>query len=430
MTAYAPVAPLGWWMFVELPAQEAYAPLYASVTRTGMLLAAGLVFATLAGLLLARKMVVPIRALGLPPALRVSAQGDLGQRIKVNTGDELEALANQFNDMAGKLQESYADLEKKVETRTYELSESLAQQTATADVLKVISRSTFDLQTVLDTLVESAATLCDAEMSAITQQKGDAYYYIATHNFPADAAVSGRTLSHERNTETVVGRTLLSGTATQIPDVLADPLYGEMGLRFQKIAGFRTLLGVPLLREGIPIGVIALLRTSVRPFTDKQIELVQTFADQAVIAIENVRLFDEVEARTRELTESLEQQTATSEVLQVISSSPGELEPVFQAMLENATRICEAKFGEMFLHDDGAFSTVALHDVPAKLRDERQRMPPFGRFRTFLWAVWQSRSASFISTTSRASRATLNAFLHLWRSPRPVARGPCCWCRC
>jgi GAF domain-containing protein len=362
LTAYANVAPLKWIVFVELPVSEAYAPLRNAIERTALIVLAGLFLALLAGLALARRMVVPIRALGAGAA-RIGA-GDLAQRISIKTGDELERLADQFNDMAGKLQESYADLEKKVEDRTHELSESLAQQTATADVLKVISRSTFDLQTVLDTLVESAAKLCEAEMSAITQQKGDAYYYIATHNFPADAVVYGRTLAHNRNTETVVGRTLLSGHATQVPDVLADPLYGERGRRFQKIAGFRTVLGVPLLREGTPIGVIALLRTSVRPFTDKQIELVQTFADQAVIAIENVRLFDEVQARTRELTESLEQQTATSEVLQVISSSPGELEPVFAAMLENATRICGAKFGNLWLKEDGHHRNVASYGVP------------------------------------------------------------------
>src|SRR5262249_52481150 len=140
-------------------------------------------------------------------------------------------------------------------------------------------------------------------------------------------------------------------------DVQADP---EYRYPFQKAGGFRTLLGVPLLREGSPIGVIALGRTSVRPFTDKQIELATTFADQAVIAIENVRLFEAEQQRTRELTESLEQQTATSEVLQVISSSPGELEPVFSALLANAIRICEATFGNLLLFEGGAFRAVAV----------------------------------------------------------------------
>ena len=157
----------------------------------------------------------------------------------------------------------------------------------------------------------------------------------------------------------LIGRTALEGQAVQIADALADPEY-ELG-EAQKIARFRTLLGVPLLREGVPIGAIGLQRTEVRPFTDKQIELVTTFADQAVIAIENVRLFDEVQARTRELSEALDQQTATSEVLQVISSSPGELEPVFNAMLENATRLCEAKVGNLFLREGDDFRAVAVH---------------------------------------------------------------------
>jgi two-component system, NtrC family, sensor kinase len=150
-----------------------------------------------------------------------------------------------------------------------------------------------------------------------------------------------------------MGRTLIEGKAVQVPDVLADPEY--MYLDHQKKSGARTILGVPLLREGSPIGVVLLYRSTARPFTDKQIELVTTFADQAVIAIENVRLFDDVQARTRELTEALEQQTATSEVLQVISSSPGELERLFRAMLENATRICEASFGNLLLSEGSTF---------------------------------------------------------------------------
>src|SRR5262249_50447274 len=129
-------------------------------------------------------------------------------------------------------------------------------------------------------------------------------------------------------------------------------------------AGIRSVLGVPMLREGVPVGVLGFARSDVRPFTDKQIKLVETFADQAVIAIENVRLFDEVQARTRELSESLEQQTATSEVLQVISTSTGDLEPVFQAILEKATRICEAKFGNLLLYDGEAFRRVALYNAP------------------------------------------------------------------
>jgi GAF domain-containing protein len=243
-----------------------------------------------------------------------------------------------------------------------ELRESLQQQTATADVLKVISRSTFDLQAVLDTLTESAALLCEADMATIARQKDDAYHYATIYRFPPEAEEYLKSIPHSPGRGSIIGRTLLEGKVIHLPDVLADPEY-QMA-EAQKKAGFRTGLGVPLLREGVPIGVINLLRRAVKPFTDKQIELLTTFADQAVIAIENVRLFDEVQARTRELSEALEQQTATSEVLRVISSSPGDLQPVFEAMLANATRLCEAGFGTLFLREGDAFRGVATHGVP------------------------------------------------------------------
>jgi GAF domain-containing protein len=240
-----------------------------------------------------------------------------------------------------------------------ELRESLQQQTATADVLKVISRSTFDLQTVLDTLVESAARLSDADSAFIFRKHDTGVRLSASHGFSEAYReyISRFTIEPGRNT--LAGRVLLESSPVHIPDVLADPEYTwnesiERG-------GFRTMLGVPLLREGSPIGVIAMTRSTVNPFTEKQIELLRTFADQAVIAIENVRLFEAEQQRTRELLESLEQQTAASAVLKVISSSPGELEPVFDAMLENATRICEAKVGNLFLREGNDFRAVAVH---------------------------------------------------------------------
>jgi GAF domain-containing protein len=242
-----------------------------------------------------------------------------------------------------------------------ELRESLQQQTATADVLKIISRSTFDLQAVLDTLVESAARLCEADIVVLARPRGENYHFEAI--FGASPEYKGFVTAHpaaiDRGTGT--GRALLEGKIIHIPDVIADTDYTYT--EGQKVGGYRTLLAVPLLREGTPIGVLSLQRKAVRPFTDKQIELVTTFADQAVIAIENVRLFDEVQARTRELSEALEQQTATSQVLQVISSSPGKLEPVFEAMLGNATRICEAGFGLMWLRQDDGFRAVATHGI-------------------------------------------------------------------
>jgi GAF domain-containing protein len=258
-----------------------------------------------------------------------------------------------------------------------ELRESLQQQTATADVLKVISRSAFDLQAVLNTLVQSAARLCAAECAFILRLEQGAYHLAASHGFSDDyrAYIKRNPIRPGRNT--LVGRTALTAHTVHLPDCLADPEY--KWFESQKIGGFRTMLGVPLLREGSPIGVLALTRSQVEPFSDREIELVTTFADQAVIAIENVRLFDQVQARTRELSEALEQQTATSEVLRVISSSPGELEPVFDAMLQNAVRICEAKFGVMFRFDGDAAYAVAMLNLPPALDEylrERGRRQP------------------------------------------------------
>ena len=239
-----------------------------------------------------------------------------------------------------------------------ELRELLQQQTSTADVLKVISRSTFDLQTVFDTLTESAAKVCAAEKGVIFQRDEDLYRLGANYGFSPTATQYALDHPQRAGRQSAVGRVALEGKAIHIPDVLADPEYTATG--YQQAFGFRTILGVPLLREGITIGVFALTRDKVNPFSKQQIDLVTTFADQAVIAIENTRLLNELRRRTDDLTESLEQQTATSEVLSVISSSPGELEPVFQTMLESATRICAAKFGVLYLYEGTKFRPAAL----------------------------------------------------------------------
>jgi GAF domain-containing protein len=244
-----------------------------------------------------------------------------------------------------------------------ELRESLQQQTATADVLKVISRSTFDLQTVLDTLVESAIRLCEADIGQIARPNEAGYFQAQAHyGYTPELKEELERISFEPGRESVTGRALLERATVQILDAQTDPDYKLS--KAQRLGGYRSLIGAPLLREGTPIGVFGLSRRSVRPFSDKQMTLLTTFADQAVIAIENARLFDEVQARTRDLAESLEQQTATSEVLQVISASPGELEPVFQKMLENATRVCGANFGQMNLYEEGSFRPVAFYNMP------------------------------------------------------------------
>ena len=238
-----------------------------------------------------------------------------------------------------------------------ELRESLQQQTATADVLKVISRSTFDLQMVLSTLVKSACHLCDAEAASIWRPEGDAFKLAANFGHSTAHLDAMRRLSIRPGRETCAGRVLLEGRTVHIPDREADPEYqaGET----LKAGGNRAMLGVPLLREGLPIGVFTLIRSTARPFTDKQIELATTFADQAVIAIENVRLFEAEQQRTRELSEALEQQTATSEVLKTISSSPGELKPVFETMLAKATELCEATYGTMYLREGDGYRATA-----------------------------------------------------------------------
>ena len=261
-----------------------------------------------------------------------------------------------------------------------ELRESLQQQTATADVLKVISRSTFDLQAVLDTLVQSAARLCDADTVTVGRPKGETFYVEATYGFSREYAEFFA--SHPTGTDrgTVSGRVLLERKIVHVLDVLADPEY-TYPVRLadnSKVHASRTLLGVPLLREGSPMGVMTLGRKSVRPFNDKQIELAETFADQAVIAIENTRLFEAEQQRTRELSEALEQQTATSEVLEVISSSPGDLEPVFATMLENAVRICDAKFGNIYRRDGDGFQLVATHNAPPGYAEARRHLPQHG----------------------------------------------------
>jgi GAF domain-containing protein len=236
-----------------------------------------------------------------------------------------------------------------------ELRESLQQQTATADVLKVISRSTFDLQTVLDTLSESVTRLCEAYDAILFLRQGEKLR-VKAHYGPIEQTFTDWPI----NPNWVAGRAFIDRMPVHVHDLSTSEEFPE-GRQFSLRLGHRTILAVPLLRENEAIGAIAIRRLEVKPFTDKQIELVKTFADQAVIAIENVRLFDEVQARTRDLSESLEQQTATSEVLKVISSSPGDLEPVFNAMLANATRICEAKLGTLLLRQGHCYRAVAVH---------------------------------------------------------------------
>src|SRR5262245_25979511 len=214
-------------------------------------------------------------------------------------------------------------------------------------------------------------------MASVTRQRDadGAYYHVAYVGFSPEWFELMQTNPIRPARGTLIGRTLLEGRVVHIPDVLTDAEYNSP--KAQQLGEFRAVLGVPMLREGTTLGVFMIARRSPRPFNDKQIELATTFADQAVIAIENVRLFEEVQARTQALSESLEQQTATSEVLKVISSSPGDLEPVFQAMLANATQLCAAKFATLYLCEGDAFRTAAMYNVPPALAEIRRRDPLF-----------------------------------------------------
>jgi PAS domain S-box-containing protein len=253
---------------------------------------------------------------------------------------------------------------EEVQARTRELTESLERQTATSEVLTVISRSTTELQPVLDTIVTTAARLSHAEWAAIFKLEADGNYHLAAASQTDDENI--RFLRDNPVTPTrgsLTGRTALEGKTVHVHDVLADPEY--TWLASQKMGRQRTVLGVPLLREGTVIGVITLPRNTVQPFTESEIDLVTTFADQAVIAIENVRLFEEVQARTRELTESLERQTATTEVLGVISRSPSQLQPVLDAIVQTSARLCNAEYTMIFRYADGHCHLAATNRVEA-----------------------------------------------------------------
>jgi two-component system, NtrC family, sensor kinase len=245
---------------------------------------------------------------------------------------------------------------------TRERDEALEQQAATAEVLKVISRSTFHLQTVLDTLAESAARLCGAERAFIFRPKDGSFHFAAGYGYSQEFREFLAQAPLPLGRGSIVGRAALEEKVVEIKDTKADPEFAFV--RPPNLRPSRSMLGVPLIRDGTLIGVMGFARAVVKSFNAKEIELATTFANQAIIAIENARLLTELRQRTDDLTESLEQQTATSEVLQVISSSPGDLEPVFEAMLEKAVRICDAKYGTLYLRDGGTLRLVAAHDVP------------------------------------------------------------------
>jgi adenylate cyclase len=261
-----------------------------------------------------------------------------------------------------------------------ETREALEQQTATAEVLKVISRSAFDLQPVLDTLIESAVRLCNATRGTLRLRDGELLpVHAFAGNYSAEFLDSLRQNPIKVGRGTVTGRAALTGLPQNVADVTTDPEHDRPD--FLMRGGNRSFLAMPLLRDGQVGGVMSLTRQELQPFTPRQVELVRTFADQAVIAIENARLFNEVQSRTRDLTEALEQQTATAEILAVINSSPGELASVFDAILEKALRLCSAEFGVLNTYDGQSFQRAADRGVPAAYASYLRSRGPivFGR---------------------------------------------------
>jgi len=355
LTSVVPIASLRWNVFVEQPVSEVYAKLNASILRTAGLLIAGLVISALAALALARSMVRPIRTLD-EGARRIGA-GELDQKIEVRTRDELEGLANQFNRMTDRLRDSYAGLEQKVEARTLELQNSLEQQTAISEILRVISSSPTDVKPVLEAVAERAAHLCDAPFARVLLIEGNELRLMTDHS-PSEALLRPDQPFPLSRT-VLTGRAVLERRTIHHADILPllDSEYPDS--RETNLAiNARAVLAVPLVREGGAYGGIFLFRRQPGLFSPNQVALVETFAYQAAIAIDNVRLFNETQ-------ESLQTQTATADILKVISRSPTDVQPVFDAIAERAQALCNGIVSAVSRFDGELVHLVAFCGVSA-----------------------------------------------------------------
>jgi signal transduction histidine kinase len=376
LTAYSTIMPLRWAVFVEQPLEEAFEPLSASIKRTAVLVLLGVGLSVLVSLVLARRMVRPIRTLQ-EGAAKIGA-GELGHRLELKTRDELEALADQFNRMTAQLQESYANLEQKVEDRTRDLSEALEQQTATAEVLRVISSSPNDLTPVFETMLANAARLCNAELGILFLWDGEAFQPAALRG-TAPAFTEYLSRAPIRATpNSGLGRIVTEKRPIHSADVTADDAYEErepLRVATVELGGARTFLAVPMLKESTLRGAFTIYRQEVHPFTDKQIALVQTFADQAVIAIENVRLFKELEERTGALARSVGELQALDEVGRAVSSTL-DLQTVLTTIVTRAVELTGTASGTIYEYDEAAqeLQLRTTHGVDGALSEAQRAL--------------------------------------------------------
>ncbi|HXL85018.1 MAG TPA: ATP-binding protein [Casimicrobiaceae bacterium] len=373
LTAFARIDPLGWIVFVEQPVSEVYATLNASILRTGLLILLGLAASVVASLAFARSMVRPIAVLQ-EGAQRIGA-GDLEQKIEIHTGDELEALANQFNRMTGKLRESYAGLEHKVEERTHELKNSLDQQTAISEILRVISSSPTDVRPVLDAIAERAVQLCDASAASIYLTEGDKLRQVVSQGLSADQVSHVETLPINR--ESTTGRAIVDRETIHVHDMLSEAAEYPLGYELSTRFGHRTILVTPLYREGQPFGAILIRRQEVRPFSDREIGLLRTFGDQAAIALENVRLFREIEDKSRQL------EVANKHKSEFLANMSHELRTPLNAIIGFSEVLLEKMFGEINakqqdylsdIHSSGRHLLALINDILDLSKIEAGRM--------------------------------------------------------
>ncbi|MGH8676328.1 MAG: GAF domain-containing protein, partial [Burkholderiales bacterium] len=342
LTAYGSIDPLGWKVFVEQPESEVFETLNATIVRTVSLIVAGLLISALAAMWLARSMVHPIRTLQ-EGAARIGS-GDLEQKIDIKTGDELEALAEQFNQMSAQLRESYAGLERKVEERTVELKQALEFQGASGEVLASISGSISDAKPVFDAIARNLLQLFGTRFAAVELIRGGTIEMAAYQGPELERVVASYPRAFDG--ETVAGRAMQRREVMQLQPVTGNPATPQGTALNARLAGFDSVIAAPMVIEEKVIGALVTAYRDAKPFDDKQVALIKAFADQAVIAIENARLFNETK-------EALEQQTATSEILRVISGSMTETQPVFNAIVKN----CHALFAGSrvalgLMHDD------------------------------------------------------------------------------